>query len=49
VQACPATARAFGDVDDPQSAVARRIKAPGMKRIDFDKGTRPNFYAIDKA
>lgn len=49
VQACPATARAFGDVDDKQSAIARRINAPDTRRIDIDKGTKPNFYAIEKA
>lgn len=49
VQACPATAREFGNVLDPASAASRRIATPGMRRGGPDKGTKPNLYVLEKA
>lgn len=49
VQACPASARAFGNVMDPTTEAGRRIAAPGVRRRGVDRGTRPNFYVLDKA
>jgi protein NrfC len=49
VQACPATARLFGDTADPASAISKRISAPGYRRVSIDKGTRPNYYVLDKS
>lgn len=49
VQACPAMAREFGDMNDAQSAVRKRAQAPGMRRGGVDKGTRPTFIVLEKA
>lgn len=48
VQACPASARAFGDLLDPASVVAKRVNAPGYRRAGLDRGTKPNFWVIEK-
>lgn len=49
VQACPVLARAFGNVTDPASEVSRRIAQPGYRRVRADKGTRPNFYVMQRS
>lgn len=49
VQACPVQARDFGDVRDPGSPVARRIAAAGKRRRNLDRGTKPQFFVLDKA
>lgn len=46
VQACPTLARAFGDVRDPRSGVAQRAQAKGVRRLAFDKGTRPHLLLV---
>ena len=40
VQTCPANAMAFGDLDDPRSAVARLARSPRAFRLLEDLGTR---------
>lgn len=49
VQACPALAREFGDINDPKSDVRKRASAPGMRRGGMDKGTKPRFIVLEKA
>lgn len=49
VQACPALAREFGDINDPASAVRKRAEAPGMRRGGMDRGTKPRFIVLERA
>ena len=48
VEACPAKARIFGDQDDPNSAIAKVLKAQKSVRLQEDKGTRPNVHYVGK-
>lgn len=48
VDACPARARIFGDQDDPNSAIAKVLKAKKSMRLQEDKGTRPNVHYVGK-
>ena len=46
VEACPAQARIFGDQDDPNSEIAKVLKAEKSFRLQEAKGTRPNVHYI---
>ena len=46
VEACPAKARIFGDQDDPNSEIAKVLKAEKSFRLQEDKGTKPNVHYI---
>ena len=48
VEVCPAKARIFGDQDDPNSEIAKVLKAEKSFRLREDKGTRPNVHYIRK-
>jgi Fe-S-cluster-containing dehydrogenase component len=48
VEACPSKARIFGDQDDPNSAIAKVLKAQKSVRLQEDKGTRPNVHYVGK-
>ena len=48
VEACPAKARIFGDQDDPNSEIAKVMKAEKSFRLKEEKGTRPNVHYIHK-
>lgn len=48
VEVCPAKARIFGDQDDPNSEIAKVLKAEKSMRLQEDKGTRPNVHYIRK-
>ena len=48
VEVCPAKARIFGDQDDPNSEIAKVLKAEKSFRLQEDKGTRPNVHYIRK-
>jgi len=48
VEACPAKARIFGDQDDPNSEIAKVLKAEKSFRLKEEKGTRPNVHYIGK-
>jgi molybdopterin-containing oxidoreductase family iron-sulfur binding subunit len=41
VQSCPANAMAFGDLDNPHSAVAEAAESPRAERLLEDLGTKP--------
>ena len=48
VEACPAKARIFGDQDDPNSEIAKVLKAEKSFRLQGKKGTKPNVHYIGK-
>ena len=43
---CPVEARTFGDIDDPQSAVARKMAASQPVQLKRQFGTRPQVYYV---
>lgn len=48
VETCPTYCRAFGDLDDPESPVAKALKAAG--RVDVlrpEQGTRPKLFYLN--
>lgn len=48
VEACPTKARAFGDLDDPDSQVSQLLASRGAFRLREEMGTRPKvFYLHD--
>ena len=46
VDACPADARIFGDLNDPNSAISKALKQHKSTRLKVDEGTDPNVYYI---
>jgi Fe-S-cluster-containing dehydrogenase component len=48
VEACPSQARIFGDQEDPNSAIAKVLKAENSMRLREEKGTRPNVHYVGK-
>lgn len=44
VRVCPARARTFGDLDDPESEISRIVREKGATQLLEDKGTRPQLY-----
>lgn len=46
VRCCPADARIFGDLDDPDSAVSRLRRDRGAEVLLEDKGTRPQVFYV---
>ncbi len=47
-QACPASARYFGDLDDPESTVSRLARSPRAFRLLEDLGTEPKVYYLSE-
>ncbi|MGD2164539.1 MAG: 4Fe-4S dicluster domain-containing protein [Anaerolineae bacterium] len=45
-QACPASARYFGDLEDPESTVARLARSPRSFVLLEDLGTEPRVYYL---
>jgi Fe-S-cluster-containing dehydrogenase component len=43
---CPVQARMFGDLDDPGSDIAKKIKATGAKQLKTKFGTAPQVYYV---
>ena len=48
VEACPAEAMVFGDLDDPRSAVARLAESPRAFRLLEELGTHPKVIYLSK-
>ncbi len=46
VQACPAEARLFGDILDPQSEISQKIASSRTELLMPNKGTKPNFFVV---
>lgn len=44
VDACPAGARVFGDLDDPNSVISKKMKSSQVWRLKEDKGTSPKVF-----
>lgn len=46
VEVCPAKARIFGDLDDPNSAVAKAVRTRGGQQLLAEKGSKPQVYYL---
>jgi len=46
VEACPAGARIFGDLNDPDSPPRKALARHDAKVLQLEKGTRPNVFYI---
>ena len=47
VEACPAKARIYGDIEDPNSEVSRILAANTPMRLKEELGTEPNVYYVN--
>ncbi|MCI9629208.1 MAG: 4Fe-4S dicluster domain-containing protein [Eggerthellaceae bacterium] len=47
IEACPGRARFWGDLDDPNSEVAKLVKSRSTKQLLADEGTNPSVYYLD--
>ena len=46
VRVCPARARTFGDLDDPDSDISKLACSPEAHHLLEEKGTRPQLFYI---
>lgn len=46
VEVCPARARTFGDLDDPNSDLSKLIAARDYEQLNVDAGTGPSVYLL---
>lgn len=46
VRCCPADARVFGDLDNPDSAISQLKRGSGAHTLLEDKGTRPSTFYV---
>jgi Fe-S-cluster-containing dehydrogenase component len=43
---CPSKALTFGDVNDPETAIARLVRERQWKQLKTEEGTKPNLYYL---
>ncbi|MFZ5558404.1 MAG: 4Fe-4S dicluster domain-containing protein [Pseudomonadota bacterium] len=48
VEVCPSKARIFGDQDDPNTEIAKILKAEKSFRLKEEEGTKPNVHYVRK-
>ena len=48
VDACPAKCRIFGDLDDKNSEISRRLRSEKVMRLKENKGTNPKVFYVGK-
>jgi len=46
IEVCPARARFFGDLDDPESDVSKAIKGHNYVKMLEEKGTKPSIFYL---
>ncbi len=46
VEICPARARTFGDLDDPDSEISQKLAAATAEQLMVEAGTEPNVYIL---
>lgn len=46
VEVCPAGAREFGDIDDPNSDISKRLAKSRYIQLLADKGTSPKYFVV---
>lgn len=47
VQACPAGARDYGDLNDPESSVSVTLRSKRSRRLLENAGTEPKFFVVE--
>jgi len=47
VEACPAGARIFGDLNDPDSEIAKLMSTQPVQVLKPEMGTKPHVFYID--
>jgi molybdopterin-containing oxidoreductase family iron-sulfur binding subunit len=47
VWSCPAQARIFGDLNDPEGRLVRAIEDRGGRQLLEEKGTKPKVYYLE--
>ena len=47
VQACPAMARDFGDLNDPESSVSETLRTQRSRRLLESAGTEPKYFIVE--
>ena len=46
MELCPGRARFWGDLDDPESEVSKKIASREYKQLLPDEGTKPSVYYL---
>jgi Fe-S-cluster-containing dehydrogenase component len=46
VEVCPANARDFGDLDDPNSSISKRLAASRYIKLLENMGTEPKYFVV---
>lgn len=49
VQACPANARDFGDLNDPSSSVAQTLRTKRSRRLLPNSGAQPKYFIVEES
>ncbi|MEM1873071.1 MAG: hypothetical protein QXF57_00560, partial [Acidilobaceae archaeon] len=46
VSVCPANARDFGDIDDPESSISKKLRALRTERMLEEYRTEPKYFVV---